>query len=56
MLCDPDGKVAICEKCGQIHSPYWSAAKSAALHRRGMAHKVKVMHAAQALKALRAAP
>ncbi len=50
MVCDEQGKVAVCtEGCGQQHSPYWSAAKSAHLHQSGTGHKVKVMPANVAL-------
>jgi hypothetical protein len=47
MLCDEHGDVAICATCpeSQIHSPYWTAAKSAALHRRGTGHKVRLLSA-----------
>lgn len=45
VLCDEDGAVAVCETCGQVHSPYWSARKSATRHRRATGHRVEVMHA-----------
>lgn len=45
VLCEEQGEVAVCESCAtDLHSPYWSARKSAALHRRGMGHKVRVLH------------
>lgn len=50
MRCDPDGRVAMCDVCGQIHSAYWSANKSAGLHRKGTGHKVKVAHGLKFLK------
>jgi hypothetical protein len=42
-LCDAEGFVAMCDECGQIHSPYWSAAKSAHMHRRGTGHTVTLI-------------
>lgn len=48
VLCDEDGKVALCATCGQLHSPYWSAAKSKYLHAQGQpSHKVRVLHASE---------
>ncbi len=49
MLCDPDGKVCVCEMCGQLYSPYWSARKSKGLHEWGTDHRVHVWGAAEAL-------
>lgn len=47
MLCDEAAEVAICRNgCGQIHSPYWSARKSKAMHERGTGHAVDVRQAA----------
>lgn len=46
VLCDENGKVAICRECEtDLHSPYWTASKSAHLHRRGTGHRVDVVHA-----------
>lgn len=52
VFCDESGKTAVCETCGQVHSPYWDASRSAALHRRGTGHEVTVMPAGKALTLL----
>jgi hypothetical protein len=44
-MCDEDGTIAVCaDGCGQVHSPYWTAEKAAAMHRRGTGHRVIVDH------------
>jgi len=51
MLCDEHGKVAVCRDCAtDLHSPYWAAVKSAAIHRRGTGHAVDVRDARELLK------
>jgi hypothetical protein len=53
MLCDPNGRVAICDDCKQqLFSPYWSASKSKGLHERGLGHKVRVVYAGDVIDAV----
>lgn len=43
MSTDARGEVAVCAECGVISSPFWTARKSAALHREGTKHEVRVV-------------